>query len=187
MPSQRSSKRSLPSQPDFVDETYSRLPQRQDVDDDDLLEPAISTTPSSSQVTFIGGPRHKSQGIDATWFGLTIPPGVGLKKEWVKNEWMNPIPKRMGLTRRRYGKGLVERNLLPEGFRGRERGVAVSPGRIYELFDTVFLALTAVVFEYSWKLGGGLKQRFLFYLLRSLVVWRGSYYVSESQDLDAQT
>ncbi len=111
MPSQRSSKRSLPSLPDRVDETYSLLPQRQDVDDD-LLEPAISTTPSSSQVTFMGGPRHKSQGIDATWFGLTIPPGVGLKQEWVKNEWMNPIPKRMGLTRRRYGKGLAERNFV---------------------------------------------------------------------------
>ncbi|CAO1602424.1 hypothetical protein XANCAGTX0491_006035 [Xanthoria calcicola] len=108
MPSQRSNKRSVPSQPDHVDETYSLLPQQQD---DDLLEPAIPTTPSSSQVTFMGGPRHKSQGIDATWFGFTIPPSqVSLLKEWVKNEWMNPIPKRTGLKRRRYGKGLAERN-----------------------------------------------------------------------------
>ncbi|KAI4219654.1 MAG: hypothetical protein L6R36_008176 [Xanthoria steineri] len=112
MPSQRSSKRSLPSQHHLVDETYSRLPQRQDLDDDDLLELSTPTTPASSQVPFMGGPRHKSQGIDATWFGLTIPPGVGLKKDWVKNDLMIPIPKRMGLTRRRYGKGLAERSFV---------------------------------------------------------------------------
>ncbi|KAL8656048.1 MAG: hypothetical protein Q9226_002803 [Calogaya cf. arnoldii] len=116
------SKRSLPPYPELDAEPHPLLPQRQrdladydnENDSSDLLEPKLPNLPSTAQVSFVGGPRHKSEGIDPSWFGLLTQPvaaphNMGVKKEWVIDEWTNPVLKRLGLTKRKYGKRLAER------------------------------------------------------------------------------
>ncbi|KAL8850918.1 MAG: hypothetical protein Q9221_004118 [Calogaya cf. arnoldii] len=123
MPSERPggpSKRSLPPYPELDAEPYPLIPQRQqDLDDynndengfSDLLKPKLPKLPSTAQVSFMGGPKHKPEGMDPSWFGLVTqpvaaPPNLGVKKERVRDERTNPVPKRLGLTKRKYGKGL---------------------------------------------------------------------------------